>query len=124
MRFIDSPASDEVVGNAGFPGYSRASMPGSDPSFAERPVLHVSVTYLVMVAVAMVVGAGIFKSPSIVAASTGSFEGLMAAWITGGMISMAGALCYAELATAFPSAGGDYHFLKTAYCRNLAFLFA
>jgi amino acid transporter len=77
-----------------------------------------------MVAVAMVVGAGIFKSPSVVAASTGSFEGLMAAWITGGLISMAGALCYAELATAFPNAGGDYHFLKSAYGGNLAFLFA
>lgn len=98
--------------------------PQSDPGFAAQPARHVTVAYLVMVAVAMVVGAGIFKSPSIVADGAGSFWWLMAAWAAGGAISMAGALCYAELATAFPNAGGDYHFLKTAYGDNLAFLFA
>ncbi len=96
----------------------------SDPGFAAQPARHVTVAYLVMVAIAMVIGAGIFKSPSIVADSTGSFWWLMAAWAAGGLISMAGALCYAELATTFPNAGGDYHFLKTAYGRNLAFLLA
>ena len=96
----------------------------TDPGFAAQPTRHVTVAYLVMVAIAMVVGAGIFKSPSVVADSTGSFWWLMAAWTAGGLISMAGALCYAELATAFPNAGGDYHFLKTAYGRSLGFLFA
>ena len=37
---------------------------------------------------------------------------------------MVGALCYAELACAFPSAGGDYHFLTLAYGKRLAFLFS
>jgi amino acid transporter len=96
----------------------------TDPSFDVTPVRHISVPYLVMVAIAMVIGAGIFKSPADVAANTGSFSWLMAAWIGGGIISLIGALCYAELATAFPNAGGDYHFLKTAYGRGLAFLFA
>lgn len=100
------------------------SAAASDPGFAAQPARHVTVAYLVMVAVAMVVGAGIFKSPAIVADSTGSFWWLMAAWAAGGLISMAGALCYAELATAFPNAGGDYHFLKSAYGNDLAFLFA
>jgi amino acid transporter len=95
-----------------------------DPSFADRPVRHVSVAYLVMVAVAMVVGAGIFKSPADVAANTGSFDWLMAAWIGGGVISLIGAFCYAELAAAFPNAGGDYHFQKITYGKDLAFLFA
>lgn len=98
--------------------------PATDPGFAVQPARHVTVAYLVMVAVAMVVGAGIFKSPALVADGTGSFWWLMAAWAAGGLISMAGALCYAELATAFPNAGGDYHFLKTAYGDDLAFLFA
>ena len=40
------------------------------------------------------------------------------------MISLAGALCFAELATMLPSAGGDYFFLKTTYGRSVAFLFA
>jgi amino acid transporter len=77
-----------------------------------------------MVAVAMVVGAGIFRSPSEIAAHAGSATWFFAAWLAGGVITLAGALCFAELATALPSAGGDYHFLKTAYGRRVAFLFA
>src|SRR5690606_23870374 len=45
-------------------------------------------------------------------------------WALGGLISLIGALCYAELATAFPSAGGDYHFLRRAYGSRVSFLFA
>lgn len=88
------------------------------------PQRHVSVLYVVMVAVAMVVGAGIFRSPSEIAANAGSAFWFFAAWIAGGAISLAGALCFAELATMLPNAGGDYHFLKTTYGRNVAFLFA
>ena len=88
------------------------------------PKRHVSTPYLVMVAVAMVVGAGIFKSPAYVAGGTGSLEWMLAAWIFGGVLTLIAALCYAEMATAFPNAGGDYHFLKLAYGRQVAFLFA
>jgi amino acid transporter len=77
-----------------------------------------------MLAVAMVVGAGIFKSPAQVAENAGSTPWLFAAWVIGGLISLVGALCYAELATTFPDAGGDYHFLKRAYGKGVAFLFA
>ena len=74
--------------------------------------------------VGIVVGAGIFRTPSLVAANAGSEETFLAAWILGGAVSLIGALCYAELTTAFPSTGGDYHFLGRAYGKNLAFLFA
>lgn len=77
-----------------------------------------------MLAVAMVVGAGIFKSPALVAENAGSTFWLFAAWAIGGLVSLVGALCYAELATTFPDAGGDYHFLKRAYGKGAAFLFA
>ena len=96
----------------------------TDPSFDATPTRHISVPYLVMVAIAMVIGAGIFKSPADVAANSGSFGWLMGVWIGGGVISLIGALCYAELATAFPNAGGDYHFLKSAYGKGVGFLFA
>jgi len=43
--------------------------------------------------------------------------------VAGGVFSVIGALCYAELATAFPSAGGEYHFIGRAYGRPLAFLY-
>ncbi len=91
---------------------------------AAAPDRHVSAAYVAMLAIAMVVGAGIFRSPAVVAANAGSPPWLFAAWLAGGAISLAGALCYAELAGAFPDAGGDYHFLKLAYGRRLAFLFA
>ena len=73
--------------------------------------------------VGLVIGAGIFKAPSLVAANTGSAPWMFAAWALGGVISLVGALCYAELATAYPNAGGDYHFLRRAYGRAVAFLF-
>ena len=73
--------------------------------------------------VGLVIGAGIFKAPSLVAGATGSPEWMFAAWAFGGAISIAGALCYAELATAYPHPGGDYHFLRRAYGRPISFLF-
>ncbi len=74
--------------------------------------------------VGVVVGAGIFKTPSLVAANAGGEWTMLAAWLLGGIVSLIGALCYAELTTAFPHAGGDYHFLTRAYGKKLSFLFA
>ena len=74
--------------------------------------------------VGIVVGAGIFSAPAIVAANAGSPLATMVAWVAGGLIALAGAMCYAELAAAYPHAGGDYHYLKLAFGRNLSFLFA
>ena len=91
---------------------------------AHAPHRHIPVTYVVMLAVGMVVGAGIFKSPALVADGAENAGWLLIAWLAGGLISLVGALCYAELASAFPNAGGDYHFLKTAFGKRLAFLFA
>ncbi len=78
----------------------------------------------VAIIVGIVIGAGIFKAPSLVAQFTGSTGWMLAAWVAGGLISLIGALCYAELAAAWPHAGGDYHFLQRAYGRRVAFLFA
>ena len=77
-----------------------------------------------MMIVGIVIGAGIFKAPSIVAGSVASAEVFIALWIAGGLISLVGALCYAELGSAFPNAGGEYHFLNRAFGGWLAFLFA
>jgi APA family basic amino acid/polyamine antiporter len=74
--------------------------------------------------VGVVVGAGIFKTPAMVAANTGGLGAAMGAWLLGGVVSLIGALCYAELATTYPHAGGDYHYLSRAFGRGLAFLFA
>ena len=73
--------------------------------------------------VGVVIGAGIFKSPSIVAGLSGSADWMFGMWILGGLISLIGALCYAELTTAYPHPGGDYQFLHRAFGRSTAFLF-
>lgn len=73
--------------------------------------------------VGLIIGAGIFGTPAIVAGAVGSPGMMVAVWIAGGVFSLIGALCYAELATAYPSAGGEYHFLGRAYGRSLAFLY-
>ncbi|GAA0735490.1 APC family permease [Sphingomonas japonica] len=74
--------------------------------------------------VGIVIGAGIFRTPSLVAGAAGSAGEMIAIWIAGGLLSIVGALCYAELAAAFPNVGGDYHFLGRAYGQRLAFLYA
>jgi basic amino acid/polyamine antiporter, APA family len=73
--------------------------------------------------VGLVVGAGIFKAPSMVADMAGGPGLMFGAWVLGGVMSLIGALCYAELASAYPHAGGDYHFLGRAYGRSVSFLF-
>jgi amino acid transporter len=76
------------------------------------------------VVVGMVVGAGIFRSASVVGATLGSPLAIYAAWALGGVVALIGALCYAELSAAFPHPGGDYRFLKQAYGQTVAYLFA
>ncbi|WP_114782790.1 APC family permease [Botryobacter ruber] len=78
----------------------------------------------IAVIVGIVIGAGIFRTPSLVAANTTSGDMFLFTWILGGVISLIGALCYAELTTTYPNTGGDYHFLNRAFGKKLAFLFA
>lgn len=78
----------------------------------------------VALVVGIVVGAGIFKLPALVAANTGDAGTMMLAWILGAAISIIGALCYAEIATSHPDAGGEYHFLERAFGSDIARLFA
>lgn len=73
--------------------------------------------------VGIVIGAGIFKTPSLVASISGDAGWALVLWLAGAMISIIGALCYAELCTAYPSAGGDYHFLHRALGRDLSFIY-
>jgi len=91
---------------------------------AGAPTRVLSVKDAVMLTVGVVIGAGIFKAPSLVAGAAGSETMMILAWVLGGAITMVGALTYAELASTFPSAGGDYHFIQMAYGRRIAFLFA
>lgn len=74
--------------------------------------------------VGVVIGAGIFETPALVAAQADSEIAVLLFWLAGGAVSLVGALCYAELATTYPHVGGVYHYLKRAFGRSVAFLFA
>jgi basic amino acid/polyamine antiporter, APA family len=76
------------------------------------------------ICIGMVIGAGIFITTPLAAANLPSAEAVLAAWLFGGAMSLAGALCFAEMASAFPDAGGDYNFLRRAYGDGAGFLFA
>ena len=76
------------------------------------------------VVVGIVIGVGIFKTPALVAANLDSELSFLLIWLFGGSISFLGALCYAELATAYPHPGGEYHYLTRSFGREIAFLFA
>ncbi len=87
-----------------------------------RPML--SVLDAVALIVGVVVGAGLFKTPALVTAHAGGANLFLLAWLLGAVISLIGALCYAELATAYPHSGGDYHYLRRAFGQDIGFLFA
>ena len=72
--------------------------------------------------VSTVIGAGIFTVPSLIASLTGSASGFIAVWIVGGVLAIAGALSYAELASRFPHAGGEYVYLREAFGPVAGFL--
>ncbi|HWV53265.1 APC family permease [Pseudorhodoplanes sp.] len=91
-------------------------------SGAPRASLSVVDGALMMVGV--IIGIGIFKTPQIVAFNVPSDAWFIAAWALGGAGTLIGALVYAELAAAYPSTGGEYHFLTRAYGQGVGFLFA
>jgi len=88
------------------------------------PQRQLDVRHAVAVCVGMVIGAGIFKTAPMVAGALHSSGQLYLAWVLGGLLSLVGALCFAEMAAAFPDAGGDYFFLRRAFGPRLGFLFA
>jgi len=65
--------------------------------------------------VGIIIGAGIYETAPTVAAGVPGWAGVLGIWLVGGLFALAGALCYAELATAYPYEGGDYIYLNRAY---------
>lgn len=74
--------------------------------------------------VGMVLGVFIFTAPTLAALNTATPVQFLGLWLAGGIATLIGALCYAELATAYPDEGGEYNYLKRAYGDGVGFLFA
>jgi basic amino acid/polyamine antiporter, APA family len=97
-------------------------MPDDETRETQRP--RISVLQGVAFIVGIVVGIGIFKSPQIVAQSVTHEAAFVLIWIAGGVLTLVGALVYAELGSAYPSGGGEYHFMSRALGRPVGLLFA
>jgi amino acid transporter len=93
----------------------------ANPEDGPRRVL--SATDVIALVVGLVVGAGIFRTPGLVAEAAGSPGAALLAWLLGGVVSVLGVLCYPELAGAYPHAGGEYHYLRRAFSSSVGFLF-
>ncbi|MBS1824400.1 MAG: amino acid permease [Acidobacteria bacterium] len=75
------------------------------------------------IVVGTVIGSGIFLVPKTMVNAVGSPELVFAVWVFGGLLSLAGALTYAELSAALPEAGGEYAYLREAYGPLWAFIY-
>jgi APA family basic amino acid/polyamine antiporter len=76
-----------------------------------------------MLVVGGIIGSGIFITPYLVAQRLPSGPWILAAWAFGGVIALAGAFAFAELASLFPKAGGEYVYLREAYHPLVGFFF-
>jgi APA family basic amino acid/polyamine antiporter len=75
------------------------------------------------IVVGTVIGSGIFLVPKKMIVETGDVATVFAVWVFGGLLSLAGALTYAELAAMMPEAGGEYNYLREAYGPFWGFLY-
>jgi APA family basic amino acid/polyamine antiporter len=77
----------------------------------------------VSVIAGIMIGVGIYEAPARVFANTPGPAAAAGVWLAGGFLALVGALCFAELAAAYPQAGGEYLYLSRAYGRRVGFLF-
>jgi basic amino acid/polyamine antiporter, APA family len=123
------------------------SLPATPPTAAPRRALSLLDTTSIIVGI--IIGSAIYQSaPAVAASAAGWVRGVAVAWsggsaalseqrlatlgvaamlgvwIVGGVVALVGAMCYAELATAYPEAGGTYVFLSEALGRSVGFAFA
>jgi len=69
-----------------------------------------------------IIGSGIFRTPGPILLLVGSVSLFYGVWIFGGIVTLLGALCYAELVAMMPKSGGPYVYLKAAYPQVWTFL--
>jgi basic amino acid/polyamine antiporter, APA family len=95
----------------------------NDEPAADAPRRHLGMAHATVLALGMILTTDTLKTAPTVALSIGTWH-FYGAWVLGGLVSMIGAFCYVEMATAFPDPGGDYSFLRKAYGPAVGWLFA
>lgn len=96
------------MGQASPQGHSNGAVGGGRES-------RVSAATACSVVIANMVGIGVFTSAGFQVEAVPSGFGVLLLWVTGGLVALCGALCYAELAAALPRSGGEYHFLSRIF---------
>ena len=76
-----------------------------------------------MIVMGGIIGSGIFMNPYVVAQQVQTPFLILGAWLLGGLIALAGAFIYAELAARCPDVGGQYAYLREAYHPSVAFIY-
>lgn len=90
----------------------------------ERPLIRaLTLTDVTCIVVGTVIGTGLFLKSAVMTQQLGTPTLVLLAWAAAGVLSLAGAMTYAEMGSMFPEAGGDYVFLREAYGEVTAFLY-
>src|SRR4030042_4867324 len=87
------------------------------------PKKELSLCDSICIIVGIIIGARIYEITPTVAACMGGWAGILGIWLVGGLLALTGAICYAELATAYPHEGGDYVYQTRAYGSLAGYLF-
>src|ERR1700735_1834749 len=95
----------------------------SDVSLAPDLPRVLGVWHATAIVVGTIIGSGIFLVPQEMMRAVGSSSMVYLAWIVGGVLTLFGAMTYAELGAMMPRAGGEYVFLRNAYGDLAAFLY-
>ena len=103
--------------------YDSRQMSKPVPSSAGQPGRQMGVWAATAVVTGEAISLGIFLTPAGMARSLGSPALLGAVWCGMAFITLAGALCFTELAVRFPQAGGEYLYLRAGFGRRIAFLY-
>jgi APA family basic amino acid/polyamine antiporter len=77
----------------------------------------------ISIVIGNVIGTGVFLKTRVMICNVGTPGRVLAVWVGAGLLSLAGALTYAEIATLWPRAGGEYVYLREAYGTRFAFLY-
>ena len=96
--------------------------PEKSPQSPSGPAQVLSLGDATAIIVGLIVGAGIFGTPSIVAGAVESPVLVVAAWVAGGVFSLIGALCYAELASTIPVSGSSYSYAYATLGELVAYI--
>jgi len=93
------------------------------PPRTHQPEPALSLFSSICVIAGIIIGVGIYEATPDIAASMSSSAALLGVWCIAGIISLCGALCYAELSSTYPEEGGDFVYLSRAFGPALGFLF-